>query len=79
MPQFEITWDGWDRLNVRGRIWLQKRTSGGLILLKLISENGLGIDREVSLDADAVRICRAIRSGTWGSHIKNLPLKIFSK
>jgi hypothetical protein len=28
---------------------------------------------------DAVRICRAIRSGTWGSHIKNLPLKIFSK
>lgn len=28
---------------------------------------------------DAVQICHAIRSGTWGSHIKNLPLKIFSK
>jgi hypothetical protein len=54
---FAITWDGWDKLNVRGRTWLQKKTSDGLILLKLVSENGLGIDREVSLDADAVREC----------------------
>ena len=53
MP-FKMTWNGWDKLNVRGRRWLQKRADG-LILLKLISENGLGIDREVSLDANAVR------------------------
>lgn len=53
MP-FKMTWDGWDKLNVRGRRWLQKRADG-LILLKLISENGLGIDRVVLLDANAVR------------------------
>jgi len=28
---------------------------------------------------DVVRICHTIRSGTWGSHIKNLLLKIFSR
>lgn len=53
MP-FIMTWYGWDELNVRERRWLQKRVDG-LILLKLISENGHGTDREVSLDADAVR------------------------
>ena len=53
MP-FIMTWYGWDELNVRERRWLQKRVDG-LILLKLISENGPGTDREVSLDADAVR------------------------
>ena len=58
MP-FIMTWDGWDELNVRERRWLQKRVDG-LILLKLISENGHGIDREVSLDADAV-----IESDIW--------------
>ena len=34
---------------------------------------------DVQTYEDAVRICHAIRNGTWGSHIKNLPLKIFSK
>ena len=34
---------------------------------------------DVQTYKDAVRICHAIRSGTWGSHIKNLALKIFSE
>lgn len=55
MP-FVMTWDGWDKLNVRGRIWLQKRADG-LLFLKLVSENGLGIDREITASTDCVREC----------------------
>lgn len=50
---FVLTWDGWDKLNIRGRTWLIKRVPGdGLILFKRISENGFGIDAEMVLGID---------------------------
>lgn len=53
---FVMTWDGWDRLHVHGRLWLQKRADG-LIFLKLVARNGLGIDREECIPADDAREC----------------------
>ena len=50
---FVMTFDDWDRLNVRGRTWIAKRVPGdGLILLKRVSSNGLGIDAEMVLDIE---------------------------
>lgn len=49
---FVLVWDGWDWLNIRGRTWMQKRTRDGLILLKLVSKNALGISHELSCAAD---------------------------
>ena len=48
---FVMTWDGWDRLHIHGRLWLQKRADG-LIFLKLVARNGLGMDVEADFAAD---------------------------
>ena len=47
----KITWEGWDSLNIHGRTWLQKKADG-LVFLKLVSRNGLGISHALSCTAD---------------------------
>lgn len=45
-----VTYDNWETLHFHGAVWLQKRTSDGLLILHRRSKNG--IDRTMYLNAN---------------------------